>query len=173
MKFKNAITGQIVEAQNWQLKLKAGDYYMIKQPPIFTQNEKGQWEEHRGPTIYGEIITNEPEEDEPPYQPGFFLVRGYSQWAPTGELGEFCIIDATYPLTKEQFDAARAAGWPIHLPPLNTRGPDCPTCGSDNTKWLNKPPVGEIGSGPAYIRCLECGREWDEDGREDEFYDED
>lgn len=53
-------------------------------------------------------------------------------------------------------------------------GPSCPTCGSENTKWINEPPKGQIGSGPAYFICLDCGREWDWDGREyDDYYEDD
>jgi hypothetical protein len=39
-------------------------------------------------------------------------------------------------------------------------GDDCPTCNSANTKWLGKPPKGQIGTGPVYFKCLDCGRQW-------------
>lgn len=52
---------------------------------------------------------------------------------------------------------------------VNELGPNCPTCGSANTKFLNP----HDGTGPAYFICRECGREWDEGGREEEFYEDD
>lgn len=97
MKFTHILTGQEVEATTWQMALKAGDYYCIEGELM--------------PTVYGHIITNEAEEGEPPYRPGFFLVRGYSEWCPQGELGMFCIVDATRPLSPEEFAQARANGW--------------------------------------------------------------
>ncbi|MCB0190597.1 MAG: hypothetical protein KDJ65_01490 [Anaerolineae bacterium] len=108
MKFTNLITGQQVTAKDWQLALKPGDYYLIKSPYVGDQN-------YTGPTIYGEIITNTPEEGEPPYEEGFFLVRGYSQWCPDGELGMFSIVDATRQITKEEFELARQQGWPKEI----------------------------------------------------------
>lgn len=108
MKFQNIITGQWIEATDWQLALKAGDFYCIEQPQLYAGGETSA-----GPTIYGQIITNTPEDDEPLYRPGFFLVRGFSQWCPKGELGEFCIADATRQLSHEEFERARAAGWTI------------------------------------------------------------
>lgn len=51
---------------------------------------------------------------------------------------------------------------------IETLGPDCPTCSSANTRWLGKPPKGQIGSGPVYFKCLDCGRQWSEGMGEEE-----
>ena len=106
MKFYNQITRQIIYPAAWQLDLKVGDYYCIENP----QGAVGD-EIFAGPTIYGQI---ESDKDIP--RPGFFWVHGYSQWAPTGELGLFNICEATRLLTEEEFKAARAAHWPLELP---------------------------------------------------------
>ncbi|MCB0207699.1 MAG: hypothetical protein KDJ52_00125 [Anaerolineae bacterium] len=111
MNFYNRITGQTVTPEPWQLELKVGDHYIIKQPKFWVGDEVGI-----APTCYGEIITNTPEEDEPPYPNGFFLVRAFSQWCPEGELGMFCIIEATRQITKEKFEQARLQGWPTEDP---------------------------------------------------------
>lgn len=112
MKFKNTITGEWVEATDWQLALKAGDYYCIAQPLVTMPNESDGWDVTLGPTVYGQIITNEPEREEPAYLPGYFLVRTFSQWCPEGEMGGFCIVDATRQLTPAEFEHARSEGWP-------------------------------------------------------------
>lgn len=105
--FYNQITGQAVEPTDWQLQLKPGDYYLIDRPTIMMGDET-----HTGPNCYGHIIGNTPDPDEPAYPEGFFLVRAYSQWCPKGELGLFCIVEATRQLTEAEFEAFRAQGWP-------------------------------------------------------------
>lgn len=111
MKFINKITNQTVEAQPWQTKLKPGDYYLIKAPIIYLEGET-----FTGPTIYGQIL---PSHEETYLPAGFHTVRGYSQWAPEGELGLFCIVDASRQLTQDEFEQARAQGWPAEE---NTNG---------------------------------------------------
>ncbi|GIK36603.1 MAG: hypothetical protein BroJett011_04360 [Chloroflexota bacterium] len=118
--FFNALTGQTVTAQDWQLQLKPGDYYAIERPTAATVDAKGRVNYFDDvPTVYGQIITNIAEKDEPAYKFGHFLVRGFSQWCPEGELGLFNICEATRQLTEAQFNAARAAGWPQEVPDGN------------------------------------------------------
>ena len=115
--FFNYVTGETVTAQDWQVQLQVGDYYAIEQPTA-AAGVPGDWEVFSdAPTVYGQIITNTAEEDEPAYKPGFFLVRGFSAWCPEGELGLFNICEATRQLTEAQFNAARAADWPDEIPP--------------------------------------------------------
>lgn len=47
----------------------------------------------------------------------------------------------------------------------------CPKCKSTATRWLDKPPKGQIGSGPAHFHCVVCRSEWADNGREVWFYD--
>lgn len=112
LSFFNQFTGQTVTPSPRQLALKPGDYYAITRPTVALVDALGLAEIYDNvPTVYGHIITNEP-------QPGYFLVRGFSQWCPDGELGTFNICEATtHPLTPQQFEAARAAGWPKEIPP--------------------------------------------------------
>ena len=45
-------------------------------------------------------------------------------------------------------------------------GPHCPRCESEWSYWLNKPPEGQIGSGPYYFFCWYCENEWSFDEHE-------
>lgn len=159
MKFRNTITGELIKAAPWQLALKAGDYYCIDAPTVMMQNETGDFDHFPAPTVYGEIITSQAEEDEPPYRPGRFLVRGFSQWSPEGELGEFCIVDATRQLTQAEFEEARASGWPnLNAALEHKMGNICPYCGSDNVEDI----IDYLATGGGdMFRCLDCQNTWE------------
>lgn len=107
MKFINQITGKTVEAQPWQTQLKPGDYYLIVAPIIYLNGQN-----FTGPTVYGQIL---PSHEEDLLPDGFHTVRAYSQWEPDGELGLFCVVDATRQLTEAEFDAFRSQGWPSEM----------------------------------------------------------
>lgn len=102
MKFRHMITGEMVEPTDWQLGLQVGDYYRTDQSVAMV----GETIFDNIPTIYGHIESDEE------CEPGWFLVRAYSQWCLKGELGLMCIIEPSCKLTQEEFEAARAAGWP-------------------------------------------------------------
>ena len=101
MKFWNSVLNAWVEPSEWQKELKIGDFYAIYPNRIVMGKQFLP-----APTVYG-LITND--ED---CEPGYFFVRAFSQWMPDGDIGEFCICDATHRLTEEQFKEAQAAGWP-------------------------------------------------------------
>jgi|GEM_PF-1105235 len=108
--FTNILTGETVVPNDWKRRLKPGDYYAIE-PPTTATGEMTQgkinWTTFDDlPTVYGHI---ESDED---CEPGFFWVRGYSQWCPDGELGLLNICEPTRQLTAEEFNQAQAAGWP-------------------------------------------------------------
>jgi len=111
MTFTNKITGQTVQAQPWQTQLKPGDYYLIAAPIIYLNGET-----FTGPTVYGQILPPAREEEESLLPAGFHTVRAYSQWSPDGELGLFCIVDATRQLTEAEFEDYRSLGWPAEVP---------------------------------------------------------
>lgn len=77
--FLNMVTGESVTAQPWQEALAVGDHYFIASDPV----------------VIGEIL----EADDP----GFFWVRGYSLACPDGEVGLFCVADATAKISAEVF----------------------------------------------------------------------
>lgn len=60
--------------------------------------------------IYNEIVAPDPAE--PELLENYRLVRGYSVIVPQGELGEAHIVSAFGPLNEQQFERARAQGWP-------------------------------------------------------------
>ena len=101
VKLYNSITGEWVEPAQWQLALKIGDHYAIHPNRIVLGKQYVPV-----PTVYGCITSDAG------CEPGFFFVSAYSQWNPDGEIGGFCICDATHPLTEEQFERAKAEGWP-------------------------------------------------------------
>jgi hypothetical protein len=101
MKFLNSFTGEWVEPAKWQWDLKVGDYYAIYPARITVGKQYVPV-----PTIYGCIMGNEGLES------GYFRVQEYSQLKPEGIAEEFCICDASYLLTEEQFIRAKGAGWP-------------------------------------------------------------
>lgn len=104
MKFFNIVTGQYIEPTDWQLQLKVGDYYINEQATAGMLTSETLTIYNDMPNVYGQIV----EADEP----GYFLVRAYSQWCPEGELGMFNICDATRKLTPQEFEQARANDWP-------------------------------------------------------------
>lgn len=110
MKFKHIFTGQWIEPEEWQANLRVGDYYRIDQPVAMlapTGNPREIQRKFQVPTVYGRLESAEG------CPPGYFYARGYSQWCPTGEIGLVCIVEPTRQLTQEEFEQARAAGWPV------------------------------------------------------------
>jgi hypothetical protein len=101
MKLWNQIKNAWVEPEPWQLGLKVGDYYAIYPNRLVVGPQALP-----APTVYGRIQSDEN------CEAGFFIVLGYSEWMPQGEVGEFCICEATHILTEEQFRQAQQAGWP-------------------------------------------------------------
>jgi hypothetical protein len=101
LKLYNSITGEWVKPKQWQSELRIGDYYAIHHNRIVMGLQALP-----APTVYGRITSSKN------CDPGFFIVQAYSQWTPQGEMGNFCICDATHRLTKEQFKQIREAGWP-------------------------------------------------------------
>lgn len=106
MQFYNMVTGQTIEATEWQMALKVGDFYANEAGIVAYLDADSEEAEvlDTPPAIYGEIL----EADEP----GYFWVRAYSQWCPEGEFGSFNICEATRQLTKEGFEEARQNDWP-------------------------------------------------------------
>jgi hypothetical protein len=88
--YHNYYTGARVYPYDWQLKLQKGSYYRIVSEYI--------------PTIYGEIL-------EFLREPGYFLVRSYSEWCLDGEEGPLRIVEPTRILTQQEFEEARARHW--------------------------------------------------------------
>lgn len=101
MKLYNSVISDWVEPEPWQLDLKIGDCYAIYPNKIVLGKEYVP-----APTVYGRIKGNES------CNPGYFIVLAYSQWAPQGEVSDFCICNATHLLTEEQFIQAKKVGWP-------------------------------------------------------------
>jgi len=100
-KFLNSLTGEWVTPAEWQSALKVGDYYAIHPARIVLGKQYFPM-----PSVYGRITSNKGME------PGYFLVKAYSQLMPEGDVGEICICDPTHLLTKEHFKQAKQAGWP-------------------------------------------------------------
>jgi hypothetical protein len=88
--YYNALTGASVIPDDWQTKIKKGDYYEIVSECI--------------PTIYGVIL-------EPFREIGYYHVRAYSEWCPNGQEGHLCIVEPTRILTRQEFDYARSQHW--------------------------------------------------------------
>jgi len=101
MKLWNFIANEWVEPTMWQKGLKIGDLYAIHPNRIVLGKQYVP-----APTVYGRITGDEM------CEPGFFIVLAYSQLSPQGEVGEFCICEATHQLTEEQFKRAQSAAWP-------------------------------------------------------------
>lgn len=102
MKFQNMITGDEVEAQDWQLALKPGDCYVNEQPVAGIIHSDGHTEQFRNmPKIYCQVLSEARD-----VGPGFLWVRAYSQWDPSGEHGLNCIVDGTRLITREEFEQA-------------------------------------------------------------------
>jgi hypothetical protein len=107
MEFTNILTGQTIKPEAWQLALKPGDYYCIEQPaPAIIDQATSQVEFFAAPAVYGQIQDNED------CDPGFFWVEAFSAWCPDGEVGHLNICDPTHLLTEEEFNQAKANGWP-------------------------------------------------------------
>lgn len=72
--------------------------------------------------IYGEVIESPYEEDrelyKEPHMAGYRLSRCFSSMCPEGELGDTHISTMIALLSREQFEKARAAGWPSDKPGL-------------------------------------------------------
>jgi hypothetical protein len=86
----NRMAGAWVIPDDWQMKLKKGDYYEI--------------ESECAPTIYGEILESFREM-------GFYRVQAYSTRCLGGEKGKLLIVVPTRPLTRQEFEEARARHW--------------------------------------------------------------
>ena len=70
--FRYLVTGQTITADDWQLDLKPGDYYIIEQPVIYVGSKTIPM-----PNVYGEILEVEAN--------GFCRVKAYSIFSPDGE----------------------------------------------------------------------------------------
>ena len=99
MKFMHLLTGQPVETEPWQDALKVRDFYAIENPTLWAGGEFIP----TLPPVYGHILSNED------CEPGFFWAEAYSQVCPEGEVGLFCIVEATRLLTEDEFHAALAS----------------------------------------------------------------
>lgn len=110
MEFTNMITGQTVTPTDWQQALKVGDYYCIAKPVVAVidpnTGHAGSLGPNEVPAVYGRIVSAVPR------APGHFWAKAYSQWCPDGETGLVCIVDPTHQLTKDEFNQAKASGWP-------------------------------------------------------------
>lgn len=93
MIFFNMTTGEQVEAQPWQRALLPGDCYVFEWLEPMTH-------------IYCQVLSRALEVGE-----GFLWVMAYSERLPGGERGVNCIVDGTRPISKEEFEQARARGW--------------------------------------------------------------
>lgn len=84
-----------INAKPWQLKIKAGGYFV-------------RWSE-LGFNIYGEILVEgEPRQKELQL---YRLCRGYSVACPQGEMGDIHVSTIERLLTKAEFEEARKKGW--------------------------------------------------------------
>ena len=88
--YYNFLTGAQVTPDDWQMKIKKGNYY-----EIVTENL---------PIIYGVILETAREK-------GYFRVRAYSKWCPDGEEGILCVVEPTRILTRQEFERARTQRW--------------------------------------------------------------
>ena len=88
--YYNILMGAHVTPDDWQTKIKKGNYYEIVTECF--------------PTIYGEVL-------EPFREKGYYHVRAYSEWCPDGQGGMLCIVDPTRILTREEFEYARTRHW--------------------------------------------------------------
>ena len=91
LSYFNALTGAEVKPDEWQMKLRKGDFFEI---------DTG---DQSFPPIYGKILDG-PEK-------GYFKVKAHSQWCPEGQEGLLCIVEPTRKLTKDEFESARARKW--------------------------------------------------------------
>jgi len=82
--------------EDWQTKIRKGDYYEIASECISDCI----------PKIYGVIL-------EPFREIGFYRVWAYSAWCPGGEEGTLCIVEPTRILTRQEFEYARTRSWQI------------------------------------------------------------
>jgi len=101
MQLYHMLTGQTVETAPWQEALKVGDFYLIEKPSLWA----GAAFFPDLPPVYGHILSDED------CEPGFFWAEAFSQMCPEGEMGEFCIVEASQQLTQEEFQAAQDNGW--------------------------------------------------------------
>lgn len=90
--YYNFLTGARVTPDDWQMKIKKGNYY-----EIVTENL---------PIIYGVIL-------EAVREKGYFRVRAYSAWCPYGQEGSLCVVEPTRILTRQEFERARAQRWKV------------------------------------------------------------
>lgn len=105
--FYNMITGGRTTANDWQMALGPGDCFVIESPISGLVNIKdgepdpstAQVFDTTGLIVYVEIKS-------PASNPGFFWCKAYSQWEPRGDLEVHCIVDATRPITRDEFKAA-------------------------------------------------------------------
>ncbi len=102
MKLIHMLTGHPVETEPWQDALRVGDFYVIENPTLWAGGEFIP----ALPPVYGHIISNED------CDPGFFWAEAFSQMCPEGEIGEFCIVEASRQLTEAEFLTAQKSGWP-------------------------------------------------------------
>ena len=91
LSYFNALTGAEVRPDEWQMKLRKGDFYEINTG------------DQSFPPIYGEILDG-PEK-------GYFKVKAYSQWCPEGQQGLLCLVEPTRKITRDEFEVARGSKW--------------------------------------------------------------
>lgn len=103
MRFRDQMTGRLVETAPWQDALQVGAYYLIENPNLWAGADFSP----ALPQGFGKIISDEACERRW-LQHGFFWAEAYSQVCPEGEVGLFCIAEATRQLTEDQFRAALA-----------------------------------------------------------------
>ena len=102
MKLMHFLTGQTVNPEPWQEALKVGDFYVIENPTLWAGGEFFP----ALPPVYGRILGDEE------CEPGFFWAEAFSQVCPEGEVGLFCIVEASRQLPEAEFLAAQEMGWP-------------------------------------------------------------
>lgn len=102
MKLIHLLTRHKVETAPWQDALKVGDYYLIEKPSLWAGAEFFP----DLPPVYGHILSAED------CEPGFFWAEAFSQVCPEGEIGLFCICEASRQLTEAEFLEAQSYGWP-------------------------------------------------------------
>ena len=88
---------------NWQSELNEGDYalYVFETGGNYLQ-------------IFYEVLGPLKDDDGNVYE-GNLRVNGYSRLMPEGEGGHAFVGDILMPLSKDQFEQARAEGWKINL----------------------------------------------------------
>lgn len=103
MEFTNVTTGEMLVAEEWQMALGPGCFYVAQNPTLAFDGVQPSLE--GAPNCYGEIL-------EATDEPGVFTVRAFSKGCPQGEIGVFTVVEASRELTPDEFRNARKDGWP-------------------------------------------------------------